>query len=452
MEQPTNDRREARRKAALARKRRHQKRMLTTFGSLILIMALLLIPICRNCGGEKITETQPQPTEPETSVTQPQHVPVAQATLLAVGDNLMHEAIVRSAQLSDGSYDFSPIYAQMSQQISQADLAILCQETILVENEEDTSNSLPYYGTTNQLAPAIAQAGFDVVAQATEHSYDMGMDAITYTKNLWSSLGVSTLGIHDSQDDAAQIVVREVNGIRIALLNYTFADNDTERPEQAYAVDYLENADAIAQTIALARAQADAVVVVAHWGEMTTYEANEFQKTWAQFFADHGIAAVIGSHPHTLQPVELLSGSEGNTMPVFYSLGNFMTDMSSNYNMLGGMAGLSITKDSLGRTYLSSYRLTPLMETIEQTEDGEYVYRVLPLADYTEDMASKNDIEDTGVDAMEQIYRNVIPTDVDVTLPAPEADEAVQAPADTSGSTGPTEQIPEPSETTAETE
>lgn len=397
------DQREIRRQLYLKRKKAHQRKQLLVFGGLLLVMILLIVLLCRACASDgseakQPTDTVEQPTEPVEQAKS--------ASLVAVGDNLMHQQIVVSAQNSDGSYDFSGLYANLKEDFTAADIACICQETILVNDVADTSNGLPSYGTISELADDIAAAGFDVVAHATEHAYDKGLDGILQTKAKWNTLGVSALGIHDSAEDAESITVREANGIRIAFLNYTYYDDDMTKATEAYAVDYLDDTAAIAAQIAEAKAQADIVIVFAHWGEMTTYQANTFQQTWAQFFADNGVGAVIGSHTHTLQPVEELTGTDGNTMPVFYSLGNYMTHMSRYYNMLGGMAELTITKDSTG-TRVSDYRLTPLVEVIDATNG--YRFYTVKLSDYTDAMASTQQLEGTGVENMMELYHTIFP-------------------------------------------
>lgn len=407
------DQKEIRRQLYLKRKRKHQQKQLLVFGSLVLILILLIVLLFHSCSPE---DSQPQASTPSTGTVPTQPVPQAStATIVAVGDNLMHKGIVDSVQKSDGSYDFTGIFAKLKDAFTAADIACICQETILVEDENDTSNGLPYYGTTSDLAPAIQAAGFDVVAHATEHTYDKGLEAIQFTKSTWNSLGVAALGIHDSEEDAQKITVLEANGIKIAFLNYTYYDDEMVKATESYAVDYLDNQETIAAQIATAKSQADIVIVIAHWGEMTTYAANETQKSWAQFFADNGVGAVIGSHPHTLQPMDQITGANGNIMPVYYSLGNYMTHMSRYYNMLGGMAQLTITKDETG-TRVTSFRLEPLVEVID-TSSGSFNFYTVKLSDYTDTMAKAHQLDGTSVENIKELYQTVFPNET--TTPEP---------------------------------
>ena len=60
------------------------------------------------------------------------------------------------------------------------------------------------------------------------------------------------------------------------------------------------------------------------------------RRTGAQFFADHGVGLIIGTHPHVVEPVDVITGVSGNKMPIFYSLGNSVSSQKDNFNMLGG--------------------------------------------------------------------------------------------------------------------
>lgn len=391
---------ERRRQQRSVRKKKHQQKQAIVFGSLLAVLIVLIVLLLHSCGTEEPVKEQEQTvteTEPE--------VASSQATLIAVGDNLLHQQILNYCKGSDG-YDFSPLFADLKEEILAADIACLCQETILVNEEADTSNNITCYGTISALADDVQAAGFDVVAQATEHAYDKTMKGIQNTAIKWAELGVECLGIHAKEEDPERYV--DVDGIRIALLDYTYYTVDTVKPENAFAVDYLgddEKMD-VAADIARAKQNSDIVIVFAHWGQIGDYEPNDFQNTWAKFFADNGVGAVIGSHSHVLQPVDQIARADGSVMPVYYSLGNYMTHMSDYYNMLGGMAKLTITKDSHG-TYVSGYELIPLVEHISQNADGTFAFRTLKLEDYRAELAATHQFPKASVANMVELWQTL---------------------------------------------
>ena len=142
----------------------------------------------------------------------------------------------------------------------------------------------------------------------------------------------------------------------ISFLNYTYGLNGFVATED-WMVDLLDDKDRIADDIARAKACSDILIVFAHWGTEYMFEPVQDQLDWAQFFADEGVDVIIGGHPHVLEPLDVVTGKNGNKMICYYSLGNFISHQSNNYQMLGGMASLTITKDDDG-TRVTEYALS----------------------------------------------------------------------------------------------
>lgn len=160
-------------------------------------------------------------------------------------------------------------------------------------------------------------------------------------------------------------------------------------PEQDYYVNLMDedHRERIAAQLEKAKTMSDITVVFMHDGTEDQFTPDEDQKTWAQFFADHGVGLVIGTHPHVVEPVDVITGESGNKMPIFYSLGNFVSSQKDNFNMLGGMAKAVITKDEAG-TYVSSCDIYPLVNVIQGggTHGMGYQFHVYHLEDYTQEL------------------------------------------------------------------
>jgi poly-gamma-glutamate synthesis protein (capsule biosynthesis protein) len=344
---------------------------------------------------------------PDVPVEATPEIPAISVSLIALGDNLMHNTVMWSGQKENGNYDFSALYEDIRPVVEAADIACINQETIYISDPNQFTN-YPSFGGPVQIGEALAAAGFDVVEHATNHCYDKGMLGINDTIDFWRQHPeVQWLGIHDSQEDAERIRVIERSGIRIAMLNYTYGTN-AGQPRQTYTVDYLWDRDKIAGEIASAKALADFVLVFPHWGTEGTFSPDQQQRDWGQFFADQGVGAVIGGHPHTLQPVEVLKGKNGNEMPCFWSLGNFISHMAKPENMLGGLARLTITKDSSG-TYVSDFSLEPTMTWVFHGEGRDYRFRGMRLIDYTEELAESHLIPGTAPQTMWDLYHKIVP-------------------------------------------
>lgn len=354
-----------------------------------------------------LSETAPD--TPPAPQPEPEPVPESsRVTLMALGDNLIHNCVYWSAELPEGGYDFTPFYADIRPTVESYDIACINQETIYVADPALYGN-YPYFGSPTAVGDALSETGFDVVTEATNHCFDKGETGILDTIHFWRDKHpeMTVLGIHDSQADAESVRVVEKNGIRIGMLNYTYGLN-YGAPAKSYMVDTLSGREKIADDIARAREQSDFVIVFAHWGEEGVYTPNDSQKSWAQFFADHGVGLVIGAHPHVVQPLETVTGTDGNEMPVFYSLGNFLSHQVDPQNMLGGLASVTLEKSPEGTVRVAECTLEPTINVmIYRGEHGHFDYRPMLLADYTDELAAQHHIPGCGVEQMWSLFRQI---------------------------------------------
>ncbi len=324
-------------------------------------------------------------------------------TLVAVGDNLLHEPVYTHAK-KKGKYNFDHLFKHIKKYITAADLAVINQETILVA--EDYS-SYPCFGSPYAVADAIAKAGFDIVTQATNHSDDRGSSAILGTISYWRKKHpeITLLGIHRNQKEADTISVIDCNGIRIALLNYTFWLNGGTLPSgKEYLVDLRDYSDRgkIRRDIRRAKKMADFVIVFPHWGTEYVYKPDEEQLFWSDLFLEEKVDLVIGTHPHVLQPFTMRKNRDGHKMLCYYSLGNFISGQGKVPRMLGGMARVTIVKDRNG-THISSYGLDPLVTHITS---GYHLVTSYKLTDYTEALAKKHRLW-LSVSELKQLYKQI---------------------------------------------
>ena len=216
---------------------------------------------------EPTAQTEPTVQEPE-----PQEQPVQEApaessvTLMALGDDLIHNCVYWSAQTPEGGYDFTSFFDDIRPIVRQYDLACINQETILVKDREQIE-SYPVFGSPIEVADALADAGFNVVTFAGNHCYDKKETGITDTLSYFHETypEITTLGIHDTEADAAAIPIVEKNGIRIAMLNFTYGFNNS-MPEKRWMVDTLSTRETVCGRIEQAKQEADFVIVFPHWG------------------------------------------------------------------------------------------------------------------------------------------------------------------------------------------
>lgn len=333
-----------------------------------------------------VTAKEKQETEAATG-------DVTTASVIAVGDNLYHQSLIDAGVSEDGTWNYDKIYTHITDAIKDADIRMIDQETVFTTDHDNVS-SYPSFATPTEVGDAIIKAGFNVVESANNHIDDFGEGFLTDTLNFWKTNypDVTLIGIHDSQEDADTVKIREVNGIKIAFLDYTYGTNVGGIEGKDYMIDMIRK-DKITTMIQKAKQQADCIIFVAHWGTEDETMPNEYEKQWAAYLMEQGVNVIIGGHPHVLQPYGRLTDDKGNETVVFYSLGNFVSTQQKLEELLGGMAKFTIQKTAKdGKTSVKI--LTPTVEPLvmhynsDSGEFGPYM-----LSDYTEELASQNGVQ-----------------------------------------------------------
>lgn len=316
----------------------------------------------------------------------------ARVSFVAVGDNLPETSIGAYAdacagEAGDGLYDYRPIYASVKPYIESADLAYIKQETHL-GGDEIGPRGWPSFNTTDAMADAIVDAGFDLVASASNHAYDWGyFGAVEHSRSVWNQKPVAFTGTAANEEEAQAIPVVERNGISFALLDYTYGVNGYAQGDlPAYAVNFIDE-ERIAADVARAHEMADVVLVAMHWGTENLTEADAEQTRLAQFLADLDVDVVLGSHPHVIGPLAWVEGSSGHRTLVAYSLGNFVSrhDAPALENELGGMLSCDFVKGTDGSVGIENVTWIPL---VNHTEEGAYA--VYALKDYAPELAARH--------------------------------------------------------------
>lgn len=357
-------------------------------------------------------------------------------TLVMVGDILLHTPVAKGAKKEDGSYDFNHLFAHVTDRIQAADLRLVNQEVIIGGAGLGVSG-YPAFNAPYELGDALHSAGFNVILHATNHALDKGKQGLLNCLAFWQEHypEKAILGIHGSADDSEEIYVYEQDGIRIAILNYTYGTNGIPLPDDMpYAVDLLREKK-IVKDLQAAEELADFTVVCPHWGTEYTLEQTKAQKKWARLFVENGADLILGTHPHVIEPVAIWQQDEngvwtetvadaadstlltsggftadgqatdalpGDTaaqdvracVPVFYSLGNFVNWTSGKGDgvanrMVGGMAHVTIAKQENGRVSVTEWSVEPLVSHVEQGFGNVTVY---PLSQYSPELAAQNEI------------------------------------------------------------
>ncbi len=332
----------------------------------------------------------------------------AKVTLIAVGDNLIHNTLISAGEQEDGSLDYTSLYTNIKPDIEKADIAVIDQETILGGSSFEYSG-YPTFNSPWEIGDAAIDAGFDIFNCATNHTMDKGWAGIEKEIEYFSTKkNVVQLGVNANEEDYNKITYYEKNGIVFSMLNYTYGTNGIPLPDdKPWCVNMLDKAKVEAD-IKEARANSDVVIVFPHWGTENSHDISEYQKEYTKLFSDLGVDIVIGCHPHVLQPVEWVTNeSTGKKMIVYYSVGNFISHQIELNQLCGGIAQLTIEKKN-GEIEISSAKLVPIVCHYSRGENDKFSFDVYKLGDYNNDLAASHSQQGGTVEYYTDLVKKVI--------------------------------------------
>lgn len=342
-----------------------------------------------------------------TSATEEAKKENAKVTLVAVGDNLIHNTLISAGEKEDGTRDYSSFYKDIKPYISSADIAILNQETILGGPIAEYTG-YPVFNSPQEIGDAAISAGFDIFTCATNHSMDVGSAGIEKECEFFSKYpNVTQIGVYDNKDDYNTIAYTEKNGIKFAWLNYTYGTNGISIPDdKPYLVSMLDE-ERVEADIKQARKNADVVVVLPHWGTENSHEINDSQRKYVKMFSDLGVDIVIGTHPHVVQPVEWVTNEEtGKKMIVFYSLGNFISHQINLNQMLGGMAEITVERKG-GEIQVTSAKMAPIIDYYTRSDTG-FSFSTYKFSDYNDELANTQAQDGATVEYFQNLFSDVV--------------------------------------------
>jgi poly-gamma-glutamate synthesis protein (capsule biosynthesis protein) len=303
---------------------------------------------------------------------------------------MVHGAQLKSAWDDENNcYNFEPVFSQVKDLLSAADITIGNLETTL-PGKEKLYSGYPQFGAPDALVSALKGAGVDLLNTANNHTCDKGERGLVRTIKVLDAQGLLHVGTYRDRTEyeSQRILIVERNHIRLAVLGYTYGVNGMPIPEGTYV--NLIDEQQMTDDIKLARTRnPDFIIVLLHFG--TEYERypNEFQTKIVSFLFSEGVDIVLGSHPHVLQPFELKSVTDqyGVTKPrlVIYSLGNFVSNQRDRYRDGGIIFNVTLEKHNFtdkGSTLdITNVHYIATWVYVQSTPDKNQFY-ILPVPKY----------------------------------------------------------------------
>ena len=262
-------------------------------------------------------------------------------TLVFGGDLMGHGPQIQAAKIdSNNTYDYKPGFRYLQGFIQNADFAVANLEVTLAG---PPYKGYPQFSSPDEYALNMKQLGFDLLVTANNHSQDGGKRGLLRTINTLNNIKIHHTGtFSDTQEFISNYpYITEINGLKIAILNYTYGTNGltVTPPTMVNIIDTLYIRNAIEKARKMG---ASIVIPVMHWGNEYQRQESPQQRELAHFLADAGCDAIIGMHPHVVQPIKTITSKNGKSVPVAYSLGNFVSNQRERFKDGGILARIKI--------------------------------------------------------------------------------------------------------------
>lgn len=283
----------------------------------------------------------------------------SQVKILAMGDMIFHQPIVKNYRSND-SYDFTPIFNNISSDINEADLAIANFEGSVNSNRK--LSGFPLFNFPKETIYSLKNVGFDLLSTANNHALDTGLDGIAETISHINESGMKNFGTLAEDGDKGIIV--EKNGIKIGLISFTDTLNgmDSLMRGKEYSVNtFAQNVKSDIQKL---KDNSDIVIVYPHWGNEYQLVPNDRQIYLKTILQEAGADIILGSHPHVLQKYEVEDKNNKKYFTIF-SMGNALSNqrvenLKKSGVDTGALIKLVIEKDNIsGETKLKEYGVYP---------------------------------------------------------------------------------------------
>lgn len=299
-----------------------------------------------------------------------------------LGDMMMHGSQIENAYRGDGEYDFSSYFHYLKSRLSSADLAIINMEFPLAG---DPYTGYPSFSAPDTIASYMADCGVDVFLAANNHIFDKGASGAQRTiekyRELYRTHGTMFLGIAEDSEEKTHNspLMIGIKGMRLALLNFTYATNGGRRSGWPQ-VCYMDDRESIREGIAAAhRKDSDIIIAMPHWGNEYELRHSQEQSETAEWLIEEGVDAIIGAHPHVVQDTEIMHRN-GKSIPIVYSLGNAVSNMSAKNTQVELMVTLKAARDRNGTLKI----LAPEYTFLWCSRPGGFnnSYTVIPIRDF----------------------------------------------------------------------
>ncbi len=294
-------------------------------------------------------------------------------TIAAVGDVLLHSPLAKQG-LADRD-GFTSLWSGVSTLLSQADVTYANLEGPAAGAVASSGravhdpgrvfdgvaySSYPMFNYHPSLIKDLVSSGIDVVSTANNHAIDRRALGADRTIENLKAAGLPFSGTRLSNGQGNWFTTTSSNGFTLAWIACTFSTNGIVDTNAQVFRCYEQKAELVSLVKQLSKnPQVDGVIVTPHWGEEYETTPRAQEKALAHTLLDAGATAILGSHPHVLQPMEKYKTQDGREAFIIYSLGNFVSGQKQLPRRTAALVYLGLTRGVDKKVFVNGVRYVP---------------------------------------------------------------------------------------------
>ncbi len=321
--------------------------------------------------------------------------------IVFAGDIMGHDSQINAAFVdSTEGYDYESCFSYLTPYLQDADIAVGNLEVTLAG---PPYKGYPRFSSPDALLDGLLNAGFNVMVNANNHVLDRGRDGLERTQEVAGKKGMILTGSFISSGHREQCypLILEKNDIMLAMLNYTYGTNGL-KADTPNVVNYIDTLQIFRDIQKVKLVEPDFVIATIHWGKEYQRQEDQVQRALASFLFRQGVDAIIGSHPHVVQPVDYTQADTGYHQLVVYSLGNFISNQRDRYRDGGIIFGLELEKSD--QTRITGFDYLPVW-VHKPLHDEKRVFRLIP-ANLPDEKVERIGFTGTELSGFRQFYQD----------------------------------------------
>lgn len=333
------------------------------FGSLYLFRGYFL---------KDIEDNQPDVLEKEEPKTK------EYSTTFTLGGSVLINSNMWYDTLSDSGYDFEPVFEDLNDIMKKSNLNFYFQQSIV--GDKDLGLSLNYnYNSPKNVVETMSKLGFNMMALASYHSYDKGIEAIKNTVSSVVENNYVYAGVNDTSENRLKNNIIEKNGLKIAILSYTLGTDEIVHNQ--FSVDVYTD-DLVKTDVDKIKNDVDVIMVHIDWSSIKSQEVTEEQKRIANYLSSLGVNVVVGNTGYTIQPIEMI-----NDTLVCYSLGNLLSGHYAVDSRISAVVDFNLKVSKSLTEKKVTFEDISVLFTYAYNQDN-VAYKVIPFTKLTSELVN----------------------------------------------------------------